>query len=477
MKTRHAVLVTVLLLATAVGAGGAAVLVHTWSELGRTPGEVIAYVKRRLQGHPRLEAAALPVLDRAGPWLGVPSAADRALPFAVPPLPPNPAANRPLRAVDGGAAPPPPGVLRVGRGRPLVTLADAARQARDGDVIEIDPGDYVADVAVWDRARLTLRGMGPQVRLIAAGADAEGKAIWVIRRGDITIENIQFFGARVADGNGAAIRLEGGHLTVRRCLFQDNQNGILAGNNPEATLQVEDSEFGYNGSGTGTTHNLYVGHIARLSVSGSHLHHANVGHLIKSRARVSRIAYNRLADGSGGRASYELEFPNGGRADVVGNLIEQGHDTRNSTLVSYGAEGLQAGDNRLRFVFNTVVNDQPGGGTFVRVTPGAASVLLRNNLYVGAGRRLAADGVAAVDAAGEHGADWSDFVRPGRGDYHLSASAIERFGQGGLASLPGSAPSDAAADLLPRAQFQAPLGTQPLAAPARLPGAFQQAGR
>mgnify|MGYP000116597275 CR=1 FL=1 len=36
-----------------------------------------------------------------------------------------------------------------------------------GDTVEIDPGDYLADVAVWTQDRLTIRGAGLGVRLIA----------------------------------------------------------------------------------------------------------------------------------------------------------------------------------------------------------------------------------------------------------------------------------------------------------------------
>lgn len=118
-------------------------------------------------------------------------------------------------------------------------------------------------------APLTVRGMGDRVRLLAAGASAEGKAIWIVRRGNVMIENIQFVGGRVADCNGAGIRMEGGHLRVRRCTFWDNENGILSSNNPGARLEVEQLEFGYNGVGDGASHGIYVGAIDSFSLTGS----------------------------------------------------------------------------------------------------------------------------------------------------------------------------------------------------------------
>jgi len=104
--------------------------------------------------------------------------------------------------------------LSVGAGQPIGTIADAARVARDGDVVEITAGDYRGDVAVWRQRRLTIRGVGGTPVLRADGRIAEGKAIWVIRNGDFTIENVAFEGARARDRNGAGIRFESGKLIV-----------------------------------------------------------------------------------------------------------------------------------------------------------------------------------------------------------------------------------------------------------------------
>lgn len=356
-------------------------------------------------------------------------------------------------------------VIRVGPGRALQRIAQAVPLAVDGSVIEIDAGDYPADVAVWDRASLTLRGVGGRVRLVASGASAEGKAIWVIRRGEVTVENIEFVGASVQDRNGAGIRLESGHLVVRGCRFLDSENGILTGNDPATQLEVENSEFGHLGAGDGFSHGIYAGAIGRFRLSGSYLHHSKVGHLVKSRARYNRIEYNRLTDEPGGSASYELEFPNGGVAEVIGNIVQQGADTRNAVIISYGAEGYTWPRNALSLVHNTVINDEGQGARFLRVMPGADAVLLRNNLWVGPGR---VDGSAVADAAGDRRGQASDLVQPGRGDYRPAGSANATWS--GVALAPGPA------SLLPRMEYQHPLATRPLAAVPRWPGALQPAG-
>jgi hypothetical protein len=79
--------------------------------------------------------------------------------------------------------------LTVGKGAPIETIAEAARLAKDGDTIDILPGEYHADVAVWLQKRLTIRGVGETPVLKADGRSAEGKAIWVLRNGEFVIEN------------------------------------------------------------------------------------------------------------------------------------------------------------------------------------------------------------------------------------------------------------------------------------------------
>lgn len=276
-------------------------------------------------------------------------------------------------------------LLQVGPQRALKTIAAAAKAAADGAIINVDAGDYRGDVAVWLQDDIVIRAVGGRVRLIASGMAAEGKAIWVVRGGRMQVQGFDFSGARVADKNGAGIRLEKGHLTVQDCSFTDNQNGILTGNNAHTELDIINSEFARNGHGDGQSHNLYVGGIARLSVMGSHLHHAKVGHLLKSRAAMSHIINSRLVDGDDGTASYELEFPNGGIAYVVGNVIGQSKRTQNAHLISFGAEGYKWPRNELYLANNRLINPLPHG-VFLKVAPGADVVQTFDNVLVGRGK-------------------------------------------------------------------------------------------
>lgn len=362
----------------------------------------------------------------------------------------------PIDAVERGSR------VEVGAQRAVKTLSEASLLAKDGDTVEVDAGDYLHDVAVWTQNDLTLRVKNGRARLVAQGASAESKGIWVVRGGNISIEGFDFIGARVPDHNGAGIRFERGHLKVENCRFLDNENGILTGGQSDATLEIHNSEFGNNGFGDGQSHNLYVGAIGTLKVTGSYFHHAKVGHLLKSRAARNLIFYNRLTDETGGTASYELEFPSGGLAYVVGNLIQQGSTTENSNVISFGAEGYRSQANRLYLVNNTLVDMRPQGGQFLRVKAGAEIVAV-NNLLVGK-NRLETGG--AGDYRNNFNVDLDEFVLAVREDFHLKPGS----------KLLGKAVIVDAVDgvaLRPTAEYQHPRSTRTLRGGMLSPGAMQ----
>ncbi|KQW53051.1 hypothetical protein ASC77_01750 [Nocardioides sp. Root1257] len=313
-------------------------------------------------------------------------------------------------------------VLRVGPDRALETPSAAAAVARDGDTVLIDAGTYVGDVAVWTQDDLTLRGVGGRAHLRADGRSAQDKAIWVVAGDRTTIDRIEFSGAVVPDGNGAGIRQEGDGLTVSRSWFHDNQDGILTSDSPTSSIVIRRSRFFRNGAGDGYTHNLYVGRVRALTVTGSYLWGARVGHELKSRAARNTVVGN-LLDDRGAAASYSIDLPNGGATLVAGNVIVQGRRSPNSTLVSYGAEGLTHRSRRVLVVNNTFVNHR-SSGTFVHLAAGSRAAL-RNNLLVGPG--VLTD-LATASTRADRRVGPQTFVDPSADDYRLrpSSPAIDR---------------------------------------------------
>ncbi len=273
-------------------------------------------------------------------------------------------------------------VYQVGPDKPYKHPSEVAAIAQTGDIVEIDVGTYAGDVAVWRQHNLTLRGVGGYAHLRADRKAAQDKAIWVIKGNNTTVEQIEFSGATVPDHNGAGIRLEGSGITIRKCYFHDNENGILGGG---GKVLIEFSEFAHNGFGDGQSHNMYISeNTRRFTLRYSYSHHASAGHNVKSRARENRILYNRIMDEKDGDASYAIDFPNGGVSYVIGNLIQQGPKTENATILAYGPEGLRHPRNELYVINNTFVNDYGEGG-FVTVANGAGRVRIVNNIFLGPG--------------------------------------------------------------------------------------------
>ncbi|OJH42685.1 hypothetical protein BON30_05760 [Cystobacter ferrugineus] len=339
--------------------------------------------------------------------------------------------------------------LTVGPGKTYATPAAAAAVARDGDVIEISAGVY-RNEAIWKAHGLTIRGVGEgRAHLDAAGLTlANRKAIWVIQGNGTTVENIEFSGASVPDKNGAGIRQEGSGLTVRNCYFHDNQNGVLAGDKADSDILIESSWFARNGAGDGQSHNMYINRVRSFTLRFSYSQGAKVGHLVKSRAYRTSILYNRLT-GEEGNPSYEIDLPNGGRVEVVGNLIQQGTAAENPALLSFGAEEATNPEQALFVINNTFVNDRTAGGTFVRIVSSPTARII-NNLFIGAGTPVSGTATQVSNLV----TDRAGLVDPARFDYHLKATSP--------AINAGTDPgTDGTQSLAPQFQYVHPLGGEP----------------
>ncbi len=313
---------------------------------------------------------------------------------------------------------------RVGPSRAYTAPSKVATLVADGDTVAIDAGTYEADVARWSANNLVLMGVNGFAHLKANGTAYGGKAIWVIAGNNTTVERIEFSLCRVPDKNGAGIRQEGANLTVRRCFFHNNEDGILAGDNAASDILIENTEFADNGFGDGLSHNLYINHVKSLIFRYNYSHGALVGHELKSRAHRNYILYNRLADGSEGTASRSIDLPNGGIAIIIGNEIQQGPKSENSNIIGYGLEGLSNPTaHHLVLANNTIVNEK-GNGSFVNIKDGTALCRMYNNLFAGPGAVLAG-AAAMLDSASnlKPGIAAAGFVNAAAYDYTLTATS------------------------------------------------------
>lgn len=370
-------------------------------------------------------------------------------------------------------------------GAPL-SLEQALHQAQDGDTIELLPGEYRGVHVLIENRRLTLRGVGKRPLFDGQGKAGPQRALWTVRGGEITVENVEFRGARSLDAQGAGIRQEGGRLKVLHCAFYDNEHGILAINAEPAAraepadkaappalaeLEIDSSEFGLAPRVVGGLyHLLNVGRIGKLSISGSRFQQGFEGHLIRSGARESLILYNMIHDGPRGGVSYEIDLPSGGQATVLGNVIGQGADSQNPVVVAYGAEGRAWQRNALYLAHNTLINYKLTPAWFLRVwrdrLPENTAVVAVNNLLVG-------PGIFWLGAAGHFDGNYPatrGMLRDAETyAFELPPDSLWR----GRAIDPRNVDGH---DLSPKAEFEWPVGTRELPAgrSSWSPGAYQR---
>lgn len=278
-----------------------------------------------------------------------------------------------------------PNELYLANNKKTITIAD-------GDTIYIANAEYIgqSSLAVWKANNLLIQGIDGRPTMIADGKYIMQKGIWVASGNNIRVENIKFSGARVPDKNGCGIRLDGDGLNLKNCVFFDNQNGILTSNSYKGDVLIENCEFDNGGAGDGYSHNMYIGHIHSFTIKYSYIHHAKVGHLIKSRAENNYILYNRIMDEKTGNSSRCIDLPNGGKSIIIGNLIMQGPNTENSNAIGYGAEGLKNSDNRLYIINNTIVN-KAYSTRLISVKEGTKEAIILNNAFIGKGGLLDGD--------------------------------------------------------------------------------------
>ncbi len=295
----------------------------------------------------------------------------------------------------------------------------------DGDTVLIDSGAYVGDVGVWTNNDLVIRCPNGMARFNANGNIAQKKGIWVLAGNNTYVEGFEFYGAAIslADGdNGAGIRVGGNGVTCRRCYFHDNQEGILTGNDTvNNNIWIEACEFDHNGVETGSLagyeHNIYVGHSTSCTIKFCYFHASIIGHEIKTRANVNYILYNKIVDGPTGDGSYSIDIPNGGLSFVIGNSIEKGPMASNSTVITYGEEGIVNPDSEFYFVNNTVVTDL-NSTIFLNIQPGTNPALIANNIFAGPGHPLPApDTVGNIESTD---ISYFHFANPANYNYHIT---------------------------------------------------------
>ncbi|WP_428410552.1 NosD domain-containing protein [Hyphococcus sp.] len=228
-------------------------------------------------------------------------------------------------------------------------LEKAVAKARKGETILLAPGQYdLTDLKI--PRDLTLKGEG-EVVFYTTRPTEKGilNPLW---DASLRVENIRFKGARAPDFNGAGIRHDGMDLTVINCIFDTNEDGILATGQDEGVVTISGSAFINNGYGDGYSHGIYMASGRSLTITESRFTGTRIGHHVKSLAAVTKITGSNFDDADG-KTSYSIDASKGGNVVITGNSFIQAADGDNSTLINYdqtrggGADALVISGNRI----------------------------------------------------------------------------------------------------------------------------------
>lgn len=226
-------------------------------------------------------------------------------------------------------------------GRGFNRLQDAVDAIGDGEAtIRISSG-YHRDCAVQTAGRIAFVAVEPG-RAIFDGVTCEGKAALVLRGRGAKVDGIVFQNLRVPDGNGAGIRLEQSDLAVANSLFRNSEEGILTGDDAEATLTIDRSTFSRLGRcdrGLSCAHSVYTGLYGRVVVTHTRFEKGSGGHYLKTRAADVEIVDNSFDDTQGTATNYMVDLPSGSVGRIANNLFVQGRDKENySAIIAVAAE-------------------------------------------------------------------------------------------------------------------------------------------
>ncbi|HYG49024.1 MAG TPA: right-handed parallel beta-helix repeat-containing protein [Allosphingosinicella sp.] len=213
--------------------------------------------------------------------------------------------------------------------------------------IRIAPGRY-RDCAVQEGGEIAFVAAERGTAVFDGGA-CEDKATLVLRGRSASVDGLVFVNVRVADGNGAGIRLEQGDLEVAYTRFADGQCGILTANGRQGSISIDHSTFsglGKHPDGDGA-HSLYVGDYGRLKVTSSRFERGTGGHYLKSRAARIEVLDSSFDDSHGRRTNYLIDLSNGAAGRIAGNVFVNGTAKENRgamlTVAPEGAANSSAG--------------------------------------------------------------------------------------------------------------------------------------
>ncbi len=264
-------------------------------------------------------------------------------------------------------------------GNRFESLAESIPSIKDGSVIYLERGIYRKGAYI-SKSNISILG---ETGVVFDNAAVEGKAALVLTGKNVLVESIECKNISVSHGNGACIRFEGENLTVKNLYVHDSQSGIMT-SYIKGFVKIEYSKFENLGNRGGYSHAMYI-NVDELSIRYSQiLSTKNQGSGIKSRSKKVIVDNSVLASLSS-KDSRLIDMANYGELIVKNSILQQGEESSNSQLISYGLEKRverKLSVNRVVLKNNLVIFDRSRANVLLQSRL-VDEVVVAGNIFVG----------------------------------------------------------------------------------------------
>lgn len=267
-------------------------------------------------------------------------------------------------------------------GKEFLSLEEAKPAIKDGSQIYLKAGIYTEGINL-KASNISIIG---EDNVIFDDAAIDGKAALVLSGDNVLVESIECQNISVRDHNGACIRFEGTNLTVRNLYVHDSQSGIMTSHNYEGFLHVEFSKFerlGGKATGRGYAHAIYA-NVGEFVFSYSQvLSTGKEGSGLKSRSRKT-VVKNSILASLDAKDSRLIDVANYGELIIQDSILQQGNNSSNSQLISYGLEKVKNNFdvNRIIIKNNLLLLDREKANVII-MHKQAKTVEIYDNTIVG----------------------------------------------------------------------------------------------
>ena len=267
------------------------------------------------------------------------------------------------------------------------TLAKIGTSLTPGCTLRLPAGVLSGTVGITVPSTFVGTGMGKTI-IDARGLEPyNDMAVLVPIVPGVTISDLSIRGASISEklgGNAAGVRdaSRGTGFRLSNVEISGCQDGILAFG---SDIEISGGYIHDNGSGTGQTHNVYVGFWTgrnTFRLTNLTTENCNGGHEIKSRA-THTISFGCHHTTGGNGAAYDV--PDGGQLAISSGSMTLPRNSPDPKFISYAMEGNRnAAVGNLVTVTDEVFHDLSGTGGNIVTHDKAAVLVLSGCTFTGA---------------------------------------------------------------------------------------------